>query len=126
MEFRDYLEYGSFKIATSILHGPGAKYVTDARSASADPFNKYDLDFVCQSIRSGVNSFCDLSVSYRALSGATDSIVGWGVASSKESFKAHFVSMFCEFTEEVNFEKKCRLLLDLFKLQIIFAGVSCD
>jgi hypothetical protein len=44
--------------------------------------------------------------------------------SSRESFKTQFVSMFKEFTEEVNFENKCRLLLDLFKLQIIFVGIS--
>ena len=44
--------------------------------------------------------------------------------SSMESFKSQFVSMFNQFTNETNFENKCRLLLDLFKLQIVFAGVS--
>jgi hypothetical protein len=34
--------------------------------------------------------------------------------------------MFNSFTKEVNFESKCRLLLDLFKLQIVFAGISYD
>jgi hypothetical protein len=126
VEFQDYLENGSVEIATSILHGPHAKYVTDVRSASTDPFNKYDLEFVCESIRSGVNSFCSLSASYRILDGATGSMVEWGMASSKESFKAQFVSMFNKFTEKVNFESKCRLLLDLFKLQIVFAGISYD
>jgi hypothetical protein len=124
VEFHDYLENGSVEIATTILHGPHAKYVPDARNASTDPFNKYDLEFVCQSIQSGVNSFCSLNVSYRMLEGATDSMVEWGMTASKESFKAHFISMFKEFAEEVKFGKKCRLLLDLFKLQIVFAGVS--
>jgi hypothetical protein len=44
--------------------------------------------------------------------------------SSRDSFKTQFVSMFNKFTKEVNFEKKCRLLLDLFKLEIVFAGIS--
>jgi hypothetical protein len=53
VEFRDYLENGSVEIAASILHGPLARYVTDARSASTDPFNRYDLEYACESIRSG-------------------------------------------------------------------------
>jgi hypothetical protein len=36
------------------------------------------------------------------------------------------VGSFNKFTLEKNFEKKCRLLLDLFKLQIVFAGVFYD
>lgn len=126
VEFHDYLEHGSVEIATSILNGPHAKYVRDAQSASTDPFNKYDLDYACESIRSGVDSFCTLNASYKMLDGATRSKVDWGMISSEESFKANFVSMFNEFTEEVNFENKCRLLLDLFKLQIVFAGISYD
>ena len=37
-----------------------------------------------------------------------------------------FRSMFKKFELEENFEEKCRLLLDLFKLQIVFAGMSYD
>lgn len=126
VEFHDYLENGSVDIATTVLHGPLAKYVTNAQSASTDPFNKYDLQFACRSIRSGVDSFCNLSASYRVLVGAVDSRVDWGMISSRESFKTKFVAMFNNFAEEVNFESKCRLLLDLFKLQIVFAGISYD
>jgi hypothetical protein len=46
--------------------------------------------------------------------------------SSRESFKTQFISMFNEFTKEANFENKCRLLLDLFKLQMVFASISYD
>jgi hypothetical protein len=60
------------------------------------------------------------------LVGATGSNVKWGMITSWESFKARFISMFDEFTAEVNFENKRRLLLDLFKLQIVFAGVSYE
>ncbi len=124
VEFEDYLEYGSVEIATSLLNGPHARYVPEAQIASADPFNRYDLDYACESIRSGVGSFCRLSASCRLLDGVPKSRIEWGMTSSRESFKTQFVSMFRKFTEEMNFENKCRLLLDLFKLQIIFAGVS--
>jgi hypothetical protein len=124
VELRDYLERGSVEIATSIQRGPLAKYVSDVQSASTDPLNKYDLEFVCGSIRSGVDSFCTLSKSYKLLDDATDSKVEWSMISSKESFKANYVSMFNRFTEEARFETRCRFLLDMFKLQIAFAGIS--
>ncbi len=124
VEFHDYLEHGSVDVATRLLDEPLAKYVADAQSASADPFNKYDLEYTCGSIRSGVPSFCLLSVRYRVMDNATDSRVEWGMISSRELFKKHFISMFNNFIEEVNFVSKCRLLLDLFKLQIVFAGIS--
>jgi hypothetical protein len=126
VEFNDYLEHGSVTIARSMLEGPGAKYVPDLQSASADPLNKYDLDFVCQSVRSGVNSFCTLSGSYKILNGAVEGKVEWSTISSMQAFKNNFAAMFKEFVQETNFERKCRLLLDMFKLQIVFAGVSYE
>ena len=33
-----------------------------------------------------------------------------------------FISTFNNFVEETNFENKCRLLLDLFKLQTVFGN----
>jgi len=129
LEFHDYLEHGSVKVALGIRQQPyvgltSAEFRKDLRSASTDPFNNYDLGYVCESILSGVDSFWDLSTTYRRSVGATDSKVDWGMISSKESFKTQFVSMFNQFSREVNFEKKCRLLLDLFKLQMAFVGIS--
>jgi hypothetical protein len=124
VEFQDYLEHGSVDIATSLLHGPHATYVRDAQSASADPFNKYDLEYACESIRSGVDSFCTLTRSYKMLDDAIDTTVEWSMISSNESLKNNFVSMFNKFSEEAIFETKCRLLLDMFKLQIVFAGIA--
>jgi hypothetical protein len=34
--------------------------------------------------------------------------------------------VFRDFDGEILFESKCRLLLDLFKLQIVFAAASYD
>ena len=126
VEFYHYLEYGSVEMAHGLEQGPHAEYFKDLESASVDPFNKYDLDYTCESIRSGVDSFCRLNQTYGILVGATASTVEWGMISSRESFKAQFISMFNKFTQEENFENRCRLLLDLFKLQIVFAGVSYD
>jgi hypothetical protein len=131
LEFHDYLEHGSVVVARGIQQQPyvgltSAEFRKDVRNASTDPFNKYDLGYVCESILSGVDSFWDLSAAYRRSVAETDSKIKWGMVSSRESFNAQFVSMFNEFTEEVNFESKCRLLLDLFKLQVVFAGISYD
>ena len=129
VEFHDYLEHGSVEIARAIEQQPSAKiasaeFLKDLQIASADPFNKYDLGYTCESILSGVDSYCSLNAAYSKLDGAAGSRIEWGMVSSSKSFKAQFVSMFKEFTEELNFESKCRLLLDLFKLQIVFAGIS--
>lgn len=125
VEFHYYLEHGSTEIARGLQQGAHAKYFNDLESASTDPFNRYDLDYTCGSIHSGVDSFCRLIQIYRLLDSATGSGVEWGMTSSRELFKASFISMFNNFAEEGNFESKCRLLLDLFKLQIVFAGISC-
>jgi hypothetical protein len=53
VEFRHYLEYGSVEMASGLQEGPYANYFTDLKSASTDPFNKYDMDSTCKSIRSG-------------------------------------------------------------------------
>lgn len=129
VEFQDYLEHGSVEIARGMQQQPyvgltSAEFRKDVQNASTDPFNEYDLGYVCESILSGVDSFWDLSTTYRRSVGKTDSKIKWGMVSSRESFEAQFISMFNRFTEEVNFESKCRLLLDLFKLQMVFVGIS--
>jgi hypothetical protein len=126
VEFHHYLEHGSTEIVRSLQQGPMAHLFKNLEEARADPFNKYDLEYACDSIRSGVDSFCSLDQAYRILAGATGSKVAWEMLSSRESFKTQFILMFDEFTEEANFEDKCRLLLDLFKLQMVFASISYD
>ncbi len=126
VEFHHYLEHGSTEIVHSLQQGPMAHLFKDLQEAGTDPFNKYDLQYACDSIRSGVNSFCVLNQTYRTSAGATGSKVEWGVISSRESFKMQFASMFNEFIREADFEKKCRLLLDLFKLQMAFAAISYE
>jgi hypothetical protein len=86
--------------------------------------HRFCLEYECESIRSGVDFFCTLTRAYRVLVGATESTIKWDAVAP--SFREKFASMFDEFDRQTNFENKCRLLLDLFKLQIIFAGVSFD
>lgn len=126
VEFRNYLQHGSVETARGLYQGPQSEYFLDLETASADPFNKYDLEVVCKSIRSGIDSFWALNASYRILSGARGSNIEWGITLSRESFREQYVSMFDKFTSESAFENKCRLLLDLFKLQIIFLGFSYE
>jgi hypothetical protein len=131
VEFHGYLEHGSVEMAQGMRQLPyvgltSEEFKKDLQSAGTDPFNKYDLGYTCQSILPGVDSFCSVSSAYSKRDGAVSSRIEWHMISSRELFKATFVSMFNKFTEEGNFESKCRLLLDLFKLQIVFAGISCE
>ena len=84
VEFHEYLEHGSVDIAQGMLQVPyveltSAQFREDLRGASADPFNKYDLEYVCESILSGTESFWNLSPNYNSLEGATASKVEWGM-----------------------------------------------
>jgi hypothetical protein len=81
------------------------------------------LRYVCESIFSGVDSFDLVSAAYRALPGAQSTTVGSSVVSI-ESLKDEFLSGYRALSVETNFENRCRFLLDLFKLQIVFAGLS--
>ena len=97
-------------------------YLQSDREAIA---NLEDTKWSIDSIFSGIDSFCRVNAAYRVLVGATSSRVEWENV-SPNSLKEQFVSTFYRFENEANFEKKCRLLLDLFKYQIVFAGVCYD
>ena len=82
-----------------------------------------DVAYACESIFSGIESFVAVNNSYRILVGSITSELEWNLA-NLGSLKEQFISMYQEFLAESVFERKCRLLLDLFKLQIVFAGMS--
>jgi len=81
--------------------------------------------YVCESVFSGVDSFDLLSWGYMALPGAQSTTVGSSVASI-ESLKDEFLSRYRSLSAETNFETRCRLLLDLFKLQIVLPAYRFD
>lgn len=89
---------------------------------SADTEN---VKYMAESVFSGVDFFRSLCQAYGTTAGATRSVLPQRVT-SRAALKEEFIAMYREFAEEMNFEKRCRLLLDLFKLQIIFAGMTYD
>ena len=90
-----------------------------------DSLTKDDLRYVCDSIFSGVASFGLVSAAYRVLPGSQHCTLAWD-GKSIDSLKAAFLNKYREFFDETDFERRCRLLLDLFKLQIVFAGLSYE
>ncbi len=87
--------------------------------------HRFCMMYASESIFSGVDSYCSITRAYKMFVGARESRVEWSTIAVM-SLKRQFASVFDEFDRETNFEDKCRLLLDLFKLQIVFAGVSYD
>jgi hypothetical protein len=83
------------------------------------------LTYVSESVFSGIDSYTSVTQAYKVLVGAAESQMGHDVISVPE-LKVQFASMFEAFDKEDVFESKCRLLLDLYKLMIIFAGISYD
>jgi hypothetical protein len=130
IEFRDYLEVGSVELARSMYNDPVIatldQYIDGYRDrlklAGQNPFNEHDREYACETILSGVDCFVRLSPAARSLRGDTKSRIEWGAVSSRETFKSQFFALFDEFVAEREFEKKFRLLLDLFKLALVFVG----
>ena len=84
-----------------------------------DPLN--DRAYAIESIFAGIDSFKVVMQAYGILVGSTPTTIDWS-AVTVQSLKVQFCSMFEQFVAEKEFEKKCRLLLDMFKLQIVFSG----
>jgi hypothetical protein len=82
---------------------------------------EYEID----SVFSGIQSFSSTIHAYGVLVGSVSSRINWNEI-SLPSFRDRFVTMFREFEAEASPENKCRILLDLYKLQIVFAGMLYD
>lgn len=88
-----------------------------------DPF--HDMTYMIDKILINVDSFRNVLHTYGVLVGSTKTTVDWsGVG--VEFLKNRFLTLYPDFVAETKFESKCRLLLDLFKLQIVFAGAFYD
>ena len=122
VEFYYYLEVGypdwRPKLKTLVeSHGLGGNIEIE--------LDDLERGYAIASIFSGIDSFVSISGLYCVLVGAKKSKLQWGNFSA-HSFEDQFVAMFHDFEAEDDFIKKCRLLLDLFKLQIVFAGMYYD
>jgi len=83
-------------------------------------------NYVSESVFSGIDSFALLLHAYKVLKGAeVHSRLVWK-ASSASALKREFQFLYSKFIAERTFEKRCRLLLDLFKLQIVLAAMTYD
>jgi hypothetical protein len=80
------------------------------------------VEYMMDTVFSGVSSFQLLHASCNAWWGAGFSRLDWTKVSIP-LLKETFESLFTDFLEENNFETRCKLLLDLFKIQIVLAGM---
>ena len=81
------------------------------------------VGYICESVFSGVDSFALMGHAYGALPGARPTTLAAG-AKSAESVREEFLAKYIEFASAEDFDLRCRLLLDLFKLQLVFAALS--
>jgi hypothetical protein len=82
---------------------------------------KGQLMYMADSIFSGIDSFCYVNDAYRVLKESEESKFDW-LKVSKRTLTAQFGKMFDDFCVESNFERRCRILLDLFRIQIVYAA----
>lgn len=93
------------------------------RSGRSQPAGVDPTSYICESVFSGIDSFASVRSAYSILPGARSSAIALRV-DSVDSLREQFVSMYREFEDGADFTERCRQLLDLFKLQIVFAGLS--
>ncbi len=91
--------------------------------AALDPDER---TYLGESVFGGVNSFASVSSACRAMDVPGKSALDWSLTSSLGSFMEQFISKYQEFSVETDLERRCRLLLDLFKMQIVFTGMSYE
>ncbi len=92
------------------LHGREVKRLSDP------------VEYMLDTVFSGVSSFQMLHADSNAWRDAGFSRLDWTKV-SVPLLKETFESLFTDFLEENTFEAKCRILLDLFKIQIALAGM---
>ncbi len=117
------VEFDVFLESNDILFNKRAEGLTgnndyDFGIYRQDPKLMYSIE----TIFSGIDSFCSVIAAYKILVGAVEGRINFE-ALSVQLFKYRFMHLFKEFCDETVFEKKCRMLLDLFKMQIVFAGI---
>ena len=79
-----------------------------------------DASYAAGSILSGLSFFYTLNPMYECLIGALPTTID--LETPESDLKSAFTSRYQQFLIETDFYKRCRLLLDMFRLQIIFAG----
>jgi hypothetical protein len=111
----------SERLALRVLVRLTVEFADDLRVPNAFSKGSEELEFACASIFSGVSSFSTVWFAYKILSRISPSSVA--PVQSVESVKETFGSLYRDFKQTHEFERRCRLLLDLFKLQVVFVGL---
>jgi hypothetical protein len=120
------LEFEGFLHGSNCHFGGVAEKISRPRGSDDQiNFDRGELRYAVESIFSGVGSFMIASSTYRMLTGSTASEIEWGTTSFL-SLAQLFCSTLSALNVEKDFVRKFRLLLDLFKIQIVFAGTQCD
>ncbi len=82
-----------------------------------------ELRFLGESVFSGTESLCFIAMTFRMMSGDTSNQFAQAVTST-QIVKEQFISAYENFLAEPAFDKRCRFLLDLFRLQVVFVGLT--
>lgn len=84
-----------------------------------------ESQYVCGSVFSGVDSFDSFAHAYKILVGSETSRVEWDSGAWRfETLRSRYLELYEELVGGGTFQRGCRLVLDLFKLQIVWAGVE--
>lgn len=88
-----------------------------------DPQYGIDLRHQCESTFSGIESFSSVARIYKVIGDRSTGLLSPQVPSLTK-LKEQFSSLYDEFCHEATFEERCLLLLDLFRLQLVFAAMN--
>jgi hypothetical protein len=88
-----------------------------------DPF--HNMTYMVETILIHADSFMDMIHTYGILVGARATTIDWTTITA-QSLKDRFLALYDEFLAQKHFQKKLRALLDLYKLQIVYAGMFYD
>ena len=89
----------------------------------ADVNDERDLIYQCENALGAADSFFAVAAIYRVIGDQPNSAIAKDEISSA-SLKDSYTSKYHAFSNGVSFEERCRLLLDLIRLRIIFAGMN--
>jgi len=89
---------------------------------STDSLNPNEAEYHCETIFSGIDFFMRTCGNYAALKDTVPSQIHWG-ALSVSSLSSLIIATYDNFDAENVFFKKCRLLLDLYRMELVFASI---
>jgi hypothetical protein len=94
-----------------------------------EEIERAELQYLAGSVFGGLDGFFLIGRAYYLLDDASGTQIGWHIGSkigSPLQLRQHYLTMYQEFLSETTFLNKCRLVLDLFKLQLIFVAIAYD